>query len=345
MPQNEACTIGKLAQILGVAPSTVSRAFNPNSRISDEVRARILACAAQNGYKPNKAASRLSMKPIKIAFLYRSFYSYANREFLRGFSDAYQTLSDLKITYECISVSEEERNAHHIRAILAGLSDFDGLIITGFNHPDIISVFNDYAAMGKPIVLLQNDVPSLQSLFLSCLDAKTAAEMAAEFIGDCLKRAENRNVVLFTGSRQFLLHREAEAVFRSRASEFGFHLLRSYDMEDNANILAAQIRELYETDSCIPDAVYITSGISIPLCEYFRTHRLYLKSDLVTFDLSPDVASYLQEGIITATIHQNQYRQAKIAFTALVHHLTGQPMETGDIAPILVMKGNMKYYI
>ncbi len=345
MQKNETCTIGTIAEILGVSPSTVSRAFNPTSRISDEVRTQILACAADHGYTPNKAASRLSMKPIKIAFLYRSFYAYANHEFLRGFSDAYQTLSDLKITYECFSVSEEERNALHIRRILAGLSDFDGLIITSFSRPDIIAAFNDYASTGKPIVLLQNDVPSLHSLFLSCLDAKTAAEMAAEFIGSCLKRTANRNVVLFTGSRQFLLHREAEAVFRSRASEFGFHLLRAYDMEDNASILAEQIKDLYETDHCAPDAVYITSGISIPLCEYFRAHKLYLTSDLVTFDLSPDVAAYLREGVVTATIHQNQYRQAKIAFTALVRHLTGQPMETGNIAPILVMKSNMKYYI
>ncbi len=345
MPKTEACTIGKIAEILGVSPSTVSRAFNPSSRISDEVRAQILACAAQNGYTPNKAASRLSMKPLKIAFLYRSFYAYASREFLRGFSDAYRTLSDLKITYDCISVTEEGKTAQHIHEILSQLTDIDGLIISGFNHPDIVAQFNAYAATGKPIVLLQNDVPTLDPLFLSCLDAKTAGEMAAEFIGNCLKRAKHRNVVLFTGSRQFLLHREAETLFRTRAAEFGFTLLRSYDMDDNPDILAAQVKELYETDGCIPDAVYITSGLSIPLCEYFKAHSLHLQTDLITFDLSPDIAGYLRDGIVTATIHQNQYRQAKIAFTALVHHLTGQPMETGDIAPILVMKGNMKYYI
>ena len=38
-------TIITIADELGVSPSTVSRAFNPKSKISNEARQRILQCA------------------------------------------------------------------------------------------------------------------------------------------------------------------------------------------------------------------------------------------------------------------------------------------------------------
>ena len=38
--EKKRCTITTIARELGIAPSTVSRAFDPGSRISDEARRR-----------------------------------------------------------------------------------------------------------------------------------------------------------------------------------------------------------------------------------------------------------------------------------------------------------------
>ena len=62
-------TIYTLAKELNMAPSMVSRAFNPACKVSKQKRKLILETAEKYGFSPNKMASRLSMKKIKIGTL------------------------------------------------------------------------------------------------------------------------------------------------------------------------------------------------------------------------------------------------------------------------------------
>ncbi|NLF60157.1 MAG: LacI family transcriptional regulator [Lentisphaerae bacterium] len=52
-------TIKDVARVAGVSDTTVSLAFQPNSRISERTRARVLSVAAQLSYAPNLAAKNL----------------------------------------------------------------------------------------------------------------------------------------------------------------------------------------------------------------------------------------------------------------------------------------------
>jgi DNA-binding LacI/PurR family transcriptional regulator len=62
-------TARDLAARLGVATSTVSRAFDSNSRISDSVRARIISLADELGYRPNAIARSLNQRRSGIVAL------------------------------------------------------------------------------------------------------------------------------------------------------------------------------------------------------------------------------------------------------------------------------------
>lgn len=57
-------TLKDLARLAGVHPSTVARVLNddPRQRVSEEVRARILALAREQGYQPNHLARSLRTK-------------------------------------------------------------------------------------------------------------------------------------------------------------------------------------------------------------------------------------------------------------------------------------------
>ncbi|WP_375739415.1 LacI family DNA-binding transcriptional regulator [Pseudomonas boanensis] len=75
-----------LAERLGVATSTVTRAFDPHSRISAEVRRRILAMADEAGYRPNAIARSLNRRRTGIVALVMGdmtnpFYPAALEEF------------------------------------------------------------------------------------------------------------------------------------------------------------------------------------------------------------------------------------------------------------------------
>ncbi|MCY1504008.1 Histidinol dehydrogenase [compost metagenome] len=59
-------TARQLAERLGVATSTVTRAFDAHSRISDELRQRILAMADELGYRPSAIARSLNRRRTGI---------------------------------------------------------------------------------------------------------------------------------------------------------------------------------------------------------------------------------------------------------------------------------------
>lgn len=61
-----------IAEKLGVSVSTVSRAFTPHSRISDETRAKILSVAETVGYQPDPFARSLNKQKSNIVCVFVS---------------------------------------------------------------------------------------------------------------------------------------------------------------------------------------------------------------------------------------------------------------------------------
>ncbi|MNZ47080.1 HTH-type transcriptional regulator AscG [compost metagenome] len=79
-------TARDLAERLGVATSTVTRAFDKQSRISAELRQRIVAMADEMGYRPNAIARSLNQRKTGIVALVMGdmgnpFYPTALEEF------------------------------------------------------------------------------------------------------------------------------------------------------------------------------------------------------------------------------------------------------------------------
>lgn len=340
-------TIITIAEEIGVSPSTVSRAFNPKSKISNEVRQRVLQCAKRQNYVPNRTASRLSMRKINIGVIYTSFYELATDEFAKGIGDAYRELFDLKINLEFETLSCATRTSENIRDILARWESFDGVIVSGLSDPDEIAVLNEYAKINKNIVLLQTDVPEVDKLFVSCHDPAVSGHMAAEFIADCLKYSPKKEVVIFTGERRTGIHAKANEVFISEANKLCLNVIGSYDMKDSPELLKWQLYEMYVKHGQRPDGIYITSGRSIELCRFLKENELADKTVLVTFDVYPELNEYLRSGVLTATIYQNLYKQAKNAFISLVKYVIGQ-IDVGSFispAPELVLRSNLDFYI
>ena len=117
-------------------------------------------------------------------------------------------------------------------------------------------------------------------------------------------------------------------------------------MEDSDDVLRQQLHEMYEEQGIFPNGIYITSGKSLELCEYIRKHNLSEKTVLVTFDNYPELDEYLRQGIVTATVYQNLYKQAKNAFEKLVEHIIGHKSIDNFISPVpeLILKSNLDFY-
>src|ERR1700692_2674412 len=64
--QSQRVTADEVARVLGVSQSTISRAFTATASISDEMRTRVMATAAELGHHPKVTARSLMTRRTNI---------------------------------------------------------------------------------------------------------------------------------------------------------------------------------------------------------------------------------------------------------------------------------------
>ena len=342
MAEKKRSTIVTIAEELGVSPSTVSRAFIPDSPISDEVRERILRCAAEQGYIPNRAASRLSMREITIGIAMSDCYMQGVNEMLRGIEDAFRSLYDYKLNVKVRLFHVEQQSRNDILKLLNMLYGCDGIIICGITSREGISELAAHSKLHRNLVVLQSEIADIPRLFTAAHDPAASATMAAEFLACCLRTSTEKKVVLFTGDRSMDVHSKAGKAFSAAAERLGLQLTSSLDMRDDPKLLAEQAGQILRFSA--PDGIYITSGKSLELCE--AVSRMERRPALVTFDIYSELNQYIRNGVVTATIYQNLYSQAFHAFTLLVQHIVEnkRPPKIFSPVPELVLPCALPFY-
>ncbi|QZE14646.1 LacI family transcriptional regulator [Halosquirtibacter laminarini] len=145
MEQN--ITIHDIAKKLGISSSTVSRALNNNSRISDKTKKRVLELAEELGYKPNAAATALRMKRTKTIGL---IIPKINRHF---FADAINGVEKYATTHGYnVIITQSNENEEQEKSCIETLlhAGVDGIIAS------IALVKNDYQHYRK---IIKREIP------------------------------------------------------------------------------------------------------------------------------------------------------------------------------------------
>ncbi len=342
------CTIKTIAEKLGVAPSTVSRAFQPNSRISDAQRALILKTAKELNYIPNQAASRLNQREVYIGILIQNVYPEGQRQILRGIEEAYRTFSDYKVSYRIDFFDESQNSPQYCADLFAKYAEYDGLIITGIDSDDLIPEMKKFKAKGKSVVLLQSGPDYDGYLLRSVPNAALAAEMAAEFLSVCTGTLPRRRIIQFTGRQTLDVHREGKNAFRNACEAEGLELTGVYDMQDSESTLSELLPAILPPERlAATEGIYITSGLSIPLCRYLEEMGAGNRIFLVTTDSFPELQAYIHRKTVNASIYQNFFRQAWNAYEMLVKHLIANaaPQTLSSPHPELILSANSGYYM
>lgn len=333
-------TIYSLAKKLNMTPSMVSRALSPTGKISEEKRRIVLEAAQKYNYKPNQFASRLAMKPIRIGILILSSFSVNSEKMLSGIEAAHTQLKDYKIKYE-VSVLPHESTDEEIYAVLEPYKSYDGIILAGMSASRFTEHIRSLLRENKNVVQVQAMNPEVRALFCSKHDEKTAAGLAAELLSHCLSFKPRKNILLFTGTLASALHRGAREAFALQCEALGMRLLSVVDMQDNEAYLESILPSVFAAHEGEIDGIYITSGLSLPLCRFLEKTGRSLP--FVAFDTYEGIKEYLRRGIITAAVSQNVKHQMQLAFDKLVHHIiTGEecaPMVYTDVQ--LMLRSNL----
>ena len=337
-------TIYTIAKELNMTPSMVSRAFNPDAKVSEKKRQLVLETAKKYGFSPNKFASRLSMKTVRIGVLFNSRFQINTDKMIVGLKEAHEKLKDYKIQYDISVLTPLKSTCEDMHGIIDRYKSYDGIILTGMSSPDYAPLINELYTSNPNVVQVQAINRDANCLFASKHNEKIASELAAEFLYNCLKRAERKNILLFTGNLKSALHASAADAFKASCEVLGLNLLSTVDMKDSEEYFEKILAETFERYGDRTDGIYITSGLSSPLCRYLEAKNYDIP--LVTFDIYEDIKSYMEKGIIAATIAQNVGIQMEKAFEMLVKHIiTGEECPKNVYTDVqLVLKSNIHQF-
>ena len=223
-------TIYTLAEELNMTPSMVIRAFNPDAKISEDKRTIVLDTAKKYGFSPNKFASRLSMKAVRIGVLINSRFQINTDKMLSRIKEAHEKLKDYKIQYDISVLNPSKNTDEDIRRTIDRYKSYDGIILTGMSYADYTPLINELYTANPNVVQVQAINHDASCLFASKHDEKIASRLAAEFLYNCLKKAERKNILLFTGDLKSALHASAADAFRASCETLGLNLLSTVDI-------------------------------------------------------------------------------------------------------------------
>ncbi len=149
-------TIVDIARQLGVSAMTVSRALRGSPEVSDLTRRRVLECANELGYRPNRWARSLvtrqtSIIGVVVPDISHSFFAEVTRGLEEVVSRAgYNVLL-------CDSWLDAEREKSEIEMLVS--STVDGLVIASEQSEKSVHVFRKLKDKGVPFVLIDRFFP------------------------------------------------------------------------------------------------------------------------------------------------------------------------------------------
>lgn len=339
-------TIYTIAEELNMSVSMVSRAFKPESKLNPEKRKLILETAEKMGFVQNKMASRLSMKPIRIAtVIYGRFKGYYG-EMVRGIEVASRDLSDYKVSSTIYELPFEKYTVEDVFAHLDKIAreNYDGVIVHGLYGEEAARKIDELSELGLKVATLHNDVLSCRRLFTSMSNTELTGSLAAELLDIFLPR-NRRKVVLFSGNMRSLVHQTLTFSFIRHANKFNLQLMRHYATQDYPEQAEAMVEEAFRDFPDI-DGIYVSSANSTPICRYLEEHDLGDRVAVIASDVFPELSAYLRKGVVNATIYQDPFNQGRHAFEGLFYHIAeGRSINSIIMTdPQIVIRSNLSAY-
>lgn len=200
-------TIYDVAAAAGVATSTVSRAFSTPGRVSAATRDRVLAVAAELGYRPNPhARALLSGRHHTVAMVVSDITNPHYFEMIRG-AEMRARMSE----YTLLLVNAEESPRMEWEQIQRLAPAVDGFLLAASRLPD--ENLQQIAGQ-RPVVLMSRELPGLTSVVLDHVEG--CRQIVAH-----LSSLGHREIVYLAGPRNSWMAGTRWAALQAAAEQVG----------------------------------------------------------------------------------------------------------------------------
>ena len=206
-------TAHDVARRAGVSQAAVSRAFSPNASIAAETKARVLAAAAEIGYRPNFIARSLITRQsrligIAMAYLENQFYP----EVLERMSERLRAEGYRTLLHACALSAPAEPDLAEILHYRV-----DGLVLASTALSSALA--DQCRAAGVPVVLFNRTVDSTGVASVTGDNHRGARAIAA-----FLAAGGHRRIAWVAGLESASTNRDREAGLRAGLAEAGLSL-------------------------------------------------------------------------------------------------------------------------
>lgn len=349
MQEQKRVSVKDIAARLHVSLSTVHKALTGKPGVSEARRQEILAAAEEMGYVVNDVAQSLSRKDIHIGIIMPSRWPEYFDQLKSGMAAQIESLQAHKVSGFFYTISSE-LSAGNTRQLLEWIveNEIDAILCCPSLYSISPSVIHALDQTGRPVFWVGGGVGNPLSVSDITIDAPLCGRLAADFL-TCTTPSPVKAAV-FTGSMGIDVHRGKTEAFSDRIRSAGGEVLAVCETGDDPDRAAAAVEELFRIHSGI-NAIYVSTSMSEPVCRYLAQHGLAGTVRLLGTDLFDVLKDYMKQGIMQATICQNQEQVGQAAVQCAYEYLSKRssygntdwlPDRQILIRPTLLLRANIE---
>ncbi|MGM9986949.1 MAG: LacI family DNA-binding transcriptional regulator [Bacillaceae bacterium] len=310
-------TIKDLAKRANVSVTTVSRALNGYSDVSEKTRKRILQLAEEMNYTPNALARSLVTKETKVIGCVLSSFERSSAkdgiiyELMCGINDS---LTELGYDFVILTMNTMSKNRKSLAQLVAERR-VDGLIVQGFRVND--PAINDFIQSDTPSVFIDMLRENKNVSSVSSLDVDSAKQAVR-----LLLHKGHRNIVYISGHEAAEVSKQRLEGYKQALEEFGIpfreeYVLNGQFLEEVAyKQMVAFLLQHPEVTACFAGSDLMAIG-AIKACKELNK-KIPEDISIIGFDDIP-LASYVTPPL--TTIQQKHYEKGYEAAKLVVELL------------------------
>lgn len=322
-------TLKKIAQVLGISISTVSRALKNHPDISASTKKKVVELAETLEYEPNATAVNLRTKKTKLFGL---MVPSVTNMFYDSFIAAIEEESR-KIGYSLLILQNNDDAAAETENLkLCRQNRISGLFACYSQETNNLHAFEKLNAAEIPLIFFDK-VPDENSYNKVCLADKEAAIIAAEE----LQKRKKKNILSIFGSRQLsITKRRLESYNNSFA---GLKHIQLSIEHAHSTKHAEDITQQYFQQQSKPDAVFCMSDeILMGVMKSLMRLQISIPKQTGVIALSdgsiPNI--YFPE---VSYVETSGYNLGKLAFKRMQECMSGSSEPVEEFAPSKFVEG------
>ena len=294
-------SIKDIANVLGVSPSTVSRALNNNSRISDKTRAAVQQIAKRLGYQPNQLANALRSGK---SYLVGIIIPRNNSAFFSSIVENIEKVLNKEGYNIIIALSYEsyEKECNNIKSLL--FTQVDGIIASIANETIELDYYRKIKENGIPLILFDRGGDDLEVDYVGIDDYN-----CSHIVVDHLVEQGCKKIAHISGFKHKRIYKHRMMGYRDALQKNNLQLNERLIIKSNLRIddgrrIMEQFLELPER----PDAVYAAGDFAaLGALQVLLERNIKVPEEiaLVGFSNEP-FTSYVNPSISTINQHSAQ---------------------------------------